>query len=222
MSPRKYSLISLIICLAGLLLLAAGCGSLRTARIRKDVTMNTYKNPDFHIKPGSVIAVVPLTRKGESLGGIASSANDAAAEMMSLKLWNEGFRIIDKIFIKEFLIREGLQFSSYSVKEAVRLGEDLGADYVILTSLTDLEEQTRSVDFLPFQIINTVDASVLVGMNCQLVDVASKQVVWRGAATTQDKNLQLSLRRISLQMIYSLYGAKRPADHVIPGLGLHF
>ena len=209
--------------IALLLSLAAGCGSLRTARIRKAVTINTFREPDFLLEPRSVIAVIPLIHKEEGLSGISSSANEAAAEMLSVKLWNAGFRIIDKIFIKEVLLEHKIEFTNYSVNQAVEVGDALGADYVMLTSITELEEDTRSVDFLPFQVFNTIDTSVLVGLNCKLVDVRGKRVVWSGVATTQDKNLQLSLRRISLQLIYTLQNGKnKPTDRAVPLIGVYF
>ncbi|MEK6777407.1 MAG: hypothetical protein AABY87_11095 [bacterium] len=209
--------------IALLLILATGCGYLRTARIRKAVTINTFREPGILIKPRSVIAVIPLIHKEEGLSGISSSANEAAAEMLSVKLWNAGFRIIDKIFIKEAILEHKIEFTNYSVNQAVEVGDALGADFVMITSITELEEDTRSVDFLPGQVINTVDTSVLVGLNCKLVDVLGNRVIWSGVATTQDKNLQLSLRRISLQLIYTLQDGKdRPKDRSVPLIGVHY
>jgi len=206
-----------------LLSLTAGCASLRTARIRKAVTINTFREPDFQINPKSILAVIPLIHQEESLSGISSTANEAAAEMLSVKLWNAGFRIIDKIFIKEVLLEHKIDFTNYSVSQAVQVGDALGADYVMITSITELEEDTRSVNFLPLQVINTVDTSVLVGLNCKLVDVCGKRIVWSGVATTQDKNLQLGLRRISLHLIYTLQNGKdRPKDRAVPWIGVHF
>jgi hypothetical protein len=201
---------------------ASGCGALRTARIRKDVTLNTHRQADFRIEPPAVIAVVPPIRKDE-LAGISLTISEAAQDMMSLQLWNAGYRIIDKIFIKEVLARETIAFENFSVEQAVRLGEAVDSDYVMLVSLNDFEEDVRSIDFGPFHVVNTVDTSVLVGLNCRLVDVTARRVVWSGVATTQDKNLQLSLRRISRHLIASLQnGTTRPRDRTIPGIGMHF
>ncbi len=202
--------------------MASGCGALRTARIRKDVTMNTHLQADFRVQPDAMIAVVPPIRQDE-LAGISPTISEAAQDMMSLQLWKAGYRIIDKIFIKEVLVRESMAFENFSVEQAVRLGEAVDSDYVMLVSLNDFEEDVRSIDFGPFHVVNTVDTSVLVGLNCRLVHVAAQEVVWSGVATTQDKNLQLSLRRISRHLIASLgKGATRPKDRTIPGIGLHF
>jgi hypothetical protein len=200
-----------------------GCGTLRTVRIRKDVTLKTFREPDFKIKPHSTIAVIPPVKKDETLGGISLSTHEAAQDMMSLKLWQDGYRVIDKVFVKELLEQEKIAFENFSVEQAVHVGKELHADYVMLASLNDFEEDVRSVDFGPFNVINTVDTSVLVGLNCRLVDVASQKVVWSGVATTQDKNLQLSLSRISDYLIATLRnGAKQPKEREIPGLGLHY
>lgn len=219
MGRRLYILTSWI----SLLLLTAGCGSLRTARIRKDVTINTFQSPEFRISRNSTIAVIPAFHREEGIIGLSYTANEAAADMMTLKLWNEGFRVIDRIFVKKILLRDDVEIKSFSVNQAVSVGEVLHADYVMLISLTDLEADTQSIDFGPFNLVNTVDTSVLVGVNCRLIDVAAKQIAWSGAATTQDKNLQLSLRRISLQLIHTLQNGDHQArDRVLPGIGVHY
>jgi len=47
--------------------------------------------------------------------------------------------------------------------------------------------------------------------------------VWTGVATTQDKNLQLSLRRISEYLIATFHnGGKGPKEREVPGIGLHY
>ena len=218
---RKFY--TLILGMVILLAFLSACGMLRTARIRKDVTINFYRDPNFDLLQNIRIAVIPTVPKEAGLSGIPYAANEAAAEIMSVKLWNEGFLIIDKIFIKEVLLKEKMAFSNYSVNEAVLLGGNLGADYVMLTSLTELKEDTRSVDFGPFNIVNTVDTSVLVGLNCRLVDVINRRTVWTGVATTQDKNLQLALRRISLRLIHSIsVHSTKPQDRKIPIIGVHF
>ncbi len=184
--------------------------------------MNFHLQADFAIQPGAVIAVVPPIRQDE-LAGISSTISEAAQDMMSLQLWKAGYRIVDKIFIREALAREAIAFENFSVEQAARLGEAVDSDYVMLVSLNDFEEDVRSIDFGPFHVVNTVDTSVLVGLNCRLVAVAARRVIWSGVATTQDKNLQLSLRRISRHLIASLgNGATPPKDRTIPGIGLHF
>jgi curli biogenesis system outer membrane secretion channel CsgG len=205
-------------------ILVSGCGLLRTARIRKDVTLNTYRNIGSIIQPDSLISIIPVLHKEASLSGISFSVHEAAAEIMSVSLWNTGFRTLDKIFTQEILNRHHMQLTNFSVNQAVSVGKALGADYLVLVSLTELEEVTRSINFGPFQIITTVDTSVLVGLNCRLVDVAKEQVIWTGVATTQDKNLQLALRRISLQLIHSFQNGQKkpPKDRTIPLLGIHY
>jgi len=206
-----------------LLFAFSGCGTLRTARIRKDVTINTFREPDFHIKANSIIAVIPPLKKDEELSGISISTHEAAQDMLSLKLWQGGYHVIDKIFVKELLEQELIAFEDFSVDQAVNVGERLGTNYVMLVSMNDFEEDVRSVDFGPFNVINTVDTSVLVGLNCRLIDVAAKKVVWTGVATTQDKNLQLSLRRISEHLIATLHnGGKGPKEREVPGIGMHY
>jgi len=208
-----------------LALTVAGCGSLRTARIRKEVTVNTFVNPEIEIAEGSVFVVLPALRTEEGPIGFSTRAVEAAADMIALKLWEQGFRVADKFFAKEMLFQRGIEFTRISVNEAVTVGEALNAGYVLIVSLNDLEADTRAVSFGPFNLVNTVDTSVLVGLHCRVIDVAAKQVVWSGAATTQDKNLQLSLRRIAVNLIYSFHngtGSKKPKDRSVPGLGLHY
>jgi len=204
-------------------ILLFGCGTIRTARIRKDVTINTFREPDFQIKAHSVIAVIPPLKKDEELSGISISTHEAAQDMMSLKLWQGGYHVVDKIFVKELLEQEQIEFESFSVDQAVEVGGWLKANYVMLISMNDFEEDVRSVDFGPFNLINTVDTSVLVGLNCRLVDVTAKKIVWTGVATTQDKNLQLSLRRISDHLIATFHhGRRMPKEREVPGIGLHY
>ncbi len=206
-----------------LLLFTTGCGSLRTARIRKEVTINTYQHPEFIIPRESTVAVVPSFSADTGLTGFSYTASEAAVDIMTLKLWNEGFQVIDRIFIKEILLKEEIDFTRFSVKQAVSAGMVLGADYVMMISLTDLEGDTQAIAFGPLHLVSTVDTSVLVGVNCKLVDVYAKQIVWSGAATTQDKNLQLCLRRIATKLIYTLQNEiKAPKDRTIPMIGVHY
>lgn len=213
---------------AWILLLAltvVGCGSLRTARIRKEVTVKTYGSPESNIAEGSVFVVLPALRTEEGPIGFSTRAVEAAADMIALKLWDQGFRVADKFFAKEMLFHRGIEFTHISLDQAVTVGEALHAGYVLIVSLNDLEADTRAVSFGPFNLVNTVDTSVLVGLHCRVIDVAAKRVVWSGAATTQDKNLQLSLRRIAVNLIYSFHngsGTKKPKDRSVPGLGLHY
>jgi hypothetical protein len=207
------------------LIVAAGCGSLRTARIRKEVTINTFQDPGFKIAKNSFFAVLPAVRQEAGTGGFSYRAAEAAADMISLKLWDQGFRVIDKFFAKEVLARNEIEYTDISLNQAVYVGQALDADYVLIISLNDLEEDTRAVAFGPFSLVNTVDTSVLVGLHCRLIDVSAQRVIWSGAATTQDKNLQLSLRRIALQLIYTFHngdGVRKPKDRAMPGLGFHY
>jgi curli biogenesis system outer membrane secretion channel CsgG len=220
MNRKLYILTGWIVLL---LFLTAGCSSLRTARTRKDVTITTHQDPQFKIYRDSTIAVIPSFHSEEGIIGFSYTANEAAADMLTLKLWNEGFRIVDRIFIKEILLSKEIEFKSFSVNQAVSVGEVLDADYVMLISLTDLEGDTRSIAFGPLNLVNTVDTSVLVGVNCRLIDVAAQQIAWSGAATTQDKNLQLCLRRISLHLIDTLHnGEEQRKDRAIPFVGIHY
>ena len=208
-----------------LALTVAGCGSIRTARIRKEVTVNTFGNPGLKIASGSVFVVLPALRTEEGPIGFSTRAVEAAADMIAVKLWDEGFRVVDKFFAKEMLFQSGIEFTHVSLDQAVTVGEALSASYVLIVSLNDLEADTRAVSFGPFNLVNTVDTSVLVGLHCRVIDVDAKKVVWSGAATTQDKNLQLSLRRIAVNLIYSFHngsGTKKPKDRSVPGLGLHY
>jgi len=203
-------------------LISGACGTLRTARIRKDVTVTTYRRPEFAMRRGSVIAVVPLAPERESLSSVSLSSHEAAADMFALKFWERGFVVIDRVFIKEAFDREGTKLAGFSLARAVEVGGMFEADYVLLVSLADLEEHSQSLEFGPFNVVNTVDTSALVGVNCRLIDVASRQVVWSGAATTQDKNLQLCLRRIVLRLLQTLGPATEYREREIPGLGVHF
>jgi len=222
---RRNRLLPVIGLLLLSIVLSSGCGTLRTARIRKDVTINTFLDPDFRIRSHSVIAVVLPLKKEGGLNRIPISTHEAAQDMMSLKLWQKGFHVIDKIFVKELLEQEKIALEDFSVDQAVKVGRKLRADYIMLVSMNDFEEDVRSVDFGPFNVIDTVDTSALVGLNCRLVDVAAEKVVWTGVATTQDKNLQLSLRRISEHLIFSLHAdgeGQEPEERELPGIGLHY
>lgn len=184
---RKLKLFSVVLAIG---LLAGACG----VAIVRPVEVNTHKRPTFTMEKINRIAVL------EVRGQAASSA----ADILSMRLMDSGFNVIERARIKDVLKESNIKLAhDEDVKEASKIGNILDADSILIVSVSDM---TTGQQMIPGGCGSQarIESVVAMGVTARLVDVKTSEVIWVGAASTQDKSLQVCLTRMSDKLIDSI------------------
>jgi len=173
-----------------------GCG----VRIVRPVTLESHKRPTFDLKKINKIAVLEASKGGQEQVG--------AADIMSLKLLDHGFNVIERSKIRDVMEENKLKIKDdQDVRVARELGKLLNVNSIMIMGISELTQSQQNIPgrfFKPPRIETVVSA----GITARLVDIQTSEVIWVGAATTQDKSMQKSLMRISNQMIANITDKK--------------
>ena len=172
-----------------LVLLVGGCG----VAIVRPVEMNTHKRPTFSMAKINRIAVLEVQKTASS-----------AADIMAMRLMDSGFNVIERARIKDVLKETNIQLShDEDVKNAAEIGNILDADSILIISISDM---TSGQQMIPGGCTTParIESVVAMGVTARLVDVKTSEVIWVGAASTQDKSMQVCLTRICDDLISSI------------------
>jgi hypothetical protein len=192
-----------LIFLIALLLLFA-CSSLQTARIRQEVTIDTHFSERADLSKSATIMVLTLAQEEKVFSKTTRSANEAAADIFSLELLNDGFNVIDRAVINDSMSVENIGLQAADLGKILKMGQSLEADFLILTNLFENLQASHKIDFLPWHVLTTLDTSANIGMSSRMIDIKRGDVTWVGIATTQDQNFQMAIQRIAQELIASL------------------
>jgi len=196
---------SAVFCLL-LISTAAGCTSLQSARIRQDVTIDTHVASTTSLPSMATLMVLTLPLEDLSLSKTTLTVNEAAADIVSLELLNGGFNVIDRAVVNDYMRLQGIGLRSGELSKILGMGESLEAHYLILTNLFENLQASHKIDFLPWNILTSLDTSANIGISARMIDLKRGEVVWVGIATTQDQNFQTAIQRIARELISSLQG----------------
>lgn len=183
-----------------------GCTSLQTARIRQEVTIDTHVASTERPPSISTLMVLTLPLEEASFSKTTLTVNEAAADIFSLELLNGGFNVIDRAVVNDYMNHHGIGLRSAELTKIMEMGESLDAGYLILTNLFENLQASHKIDFLPWNVLTSLDTSANIGISSRMIDLKSGHVVWIGIATTQDQNFQTAIQRIARELIASLQG----------------
>ncbi len=185
-------------------LLFPACTSLQSARIRQDVTLDTHGigSVDFDHRP--TVIVLSLAQEEKTLSKTTLAANEATADILSVELLNRGLKVIDRANLNDFMKENNLKLRSANLDRIIKMGRGLHADYLILTNLFENLQASHEINFLPGQVLTSIDTSANIGVSSRMVDLKTGKVIWVGIATTQDQNFQKAIQRIAGKLIASL------------------
>lgn len=185
----KFRLLILGVLLVGII---GACG----VAIVRPVTINTHKRPTFNMAKVNRLAVLEASSQ--------SASSTSAADIMSLRLLDHGFNVIERARIKSLLNEFNLKLSyDEDVKGAVKIGDLLEAQSLLLISISDT---TSGQQMIPGGCMSQarIESVMSMGITARLVDVNTSEVIWVGAASTQDRGLQECLTRMSDELIKSI------------------
>lgn len=174
---------------AGLYLGACGVAMVRP------VTVNTHKRPSFSMTKVNRVATLESTKVTNA---------SAAADIMSLRLLDHGFNVIERAKIKDVLNEYDIKLThDEDVSGAKKLGEILDADSIVIVTISDF---TSGQQMIPGGCAQQarIESVISMGITARLVDIKTSEVIWVGAASTQDKSLQACLTRMSDELISSI------------------
>ncbi len=185
-------------------MIVSACTPLQKARIRQDVTLDTYVAEPVDFEHRKTLIVLTLAQEERTLSKTTLAANEATVDILSVELLNRGLKIIDRANINDFMKENDLELRSADVTKIIEMGRDFDADYLILTNLFENLQASHEITFLPGQVLTSIDTSANIGVSSRMVDLKTGQVVWVGIATTQDQNFQKAIQRIAEKLIFSL------------------
>ena len=191
---------------AALLLLAGACRPLQTARVRQEVTADVYGTGALGLGPDTRLVVLTLAREERTLSKTTRTANEAAADIVSLELLNRGFRVVDRSVVNDAASEQGVDLKAGDLSRVLALVRGLSADYLVLTNLFENLQASHAIQFLPGNVLTSIDTSANIGLSARVLDLESGRVVWAGMATTQDQNFQQAIHRIARRLIASMEG----------------
>lgn len=194
---------SAVFCLL-LISTVAGCTSLQSARIRQDVTIDTHVGSTTSLPAITTLMVLTLPLEESSFSKTTLTVNEAAADIVSLELLDRGFNVVDRAVVNDYMRHQGIGLRSGELTKILKMGESLEADYLILTNLFENLQASHKIDFLPWNILTSLDTSANIGISSRMIDLKRGEVVWVGIATTQDQNFQTAIQRISRELISTL------------------
>lgn len=185
----KVKPVVIAFCLAGFYVGACGVAMVRP------VTVNTHKRPSFSMSKVNRVAVLEAAT-------VQNAA--AAADIFSLRLLDHGFNVIERAKIKDVLNEYDIKLShDEDVAGAKKLGEILDADSIVIVSISDY---TSGQQMIPGGCARQarIESVISMGVTSRLVDIQTSEVIWVGAASTQDKSLQACLTRMADELINSI------------------
>lgn len=187
-----------------ILLYLISCSSMQTARIRQEVTIDTYSEKQIQMKAPPTIMVLTLAQEEKTLSKTTRTANEAAADILSLELRNRGLNVVDRAVINDYMKENRIKMQANDLERILDMGGTLNADLLILTNLFENLQGSHAINFLPGDVLTTVDTSANIGITARMINLKENEVVWVGIATTQDLNFQMAIQRISEKLIASL------------------
>ncbi len=187
-----------------LLFCLLSCGSLYTARVRQEVSVDSHLEHEIDFKARNRIMVLTLAQEEKTLAKTTLTANEATTDLVSLALLNRGFQVIDRAHVNDFMQENDLRLDSADVSKIIEMGRLLDADFLIVTNLFQNLQASHAISFLPGEVLTSIDTSANIGVSSRMLDLESRQVIWVGIATTQDQNFQTAIQRIADKLIASL------------------
>jgi len=187
-----------------LVLFIHGCSSLQNARIRQEVTIDTYFDEEADLSNRTRMMVLTLAQEEKTLSKTTLTANEAAADILSLELLNRGFYVLDRAVLNDYMEENEIKLNSTELTKIIVMGQLLEMDFLILTNLFENIQASHKIDFLPWHVLTTLDTSANIGVSSRMIDLRNGDVIWFGIATTQDQNFQKSIQRIASELITNL------------------
>ena len=147
-----------------------------------------------------------MAREEQTLSKTTRTANEAAADIVSLELLNRGFHVVDRSVVNDAAREGGIELEAGDLSRILDLGRDLSADYLVLINLFENLQASHAIRFLPGNVLTSIDTSANIGLSARILDLTNGRVVWAGMATTQDQNFQKAIHRIARRLIASMEG----------------
>jgi curli biogenesis system outer membrane secretion channel CsgG len=180
------------------------CSSLQKARIRQEVTIDTHFADEADLNNRNRMMVLTLAQEEKTLSKTTLTANEAASDILSLELLNRGFQVLDRAVVNDYMEENEIKLNSTELTKIIVMGQMLDTDFLILTNLFENIQASHKINFLPWNVLTTVDTSANIGVSARMIDLKKEEVIWFGIATTQDQNFQKSIQRIAMELISSL------------------
>ena len=149
-------------------------------KVNLPVYVENYSNSDK-----STVAIMPfrVQNQFDRLHDVypIQVANMIASHINSNITTSEHFRVLDRDYNNEFLAeRNQLIHGNVAVRELARLGQQLGADYLIVGEILDLILETRIEQFYDAKVeIHQVSLSI----SARVIEFATRRVCWSGTLT---------------------------------------
>lgn len=187
-----------------LVFVIAACSPLQKARIRQEVTIDAHIEEHVELTSQNKIMVLSFAHEETTLSKTTLSANEATADIMSLKLLDSGFHVIDRAVINDYIKKEHIDSQNMDFSILLKMGRTFSSDYLILINLFEYFQDSHAIRFLPGNVLTSIDTSTNIGLSSRMIDLRTGEVIWVGVATTQDQNFQKAIQRVSEKMIASL------------------
>jgi hypothetical protein len=187
-----------------LVLFIHGCSSLQKARIRQEVTIDTYFAEEADLSNRTRIMVLTLAQEEKTLSKTTLTANEATADILSLELLNRGFQVLDRAVVNDYMEENEIKLNSTELTKIIVMGQLLEMDFLILTNLFENIQASHKIDFLPWHVLTSLDTSANIGVSSRMIDLRNGDIIWFGIGTTQDQNFQKSIQRIASDLITNL------------------
>jgi hypothetical protein len=157
------------------------------------VTIERYASPGLPTQDRRRIYAIPpidLTRK--SAESVVFFKDKLTAYLVQSRRFAVVDRENDQVFQKEMAV---LRSADVPLSETVRIGQVIGADYIVIPKLRKLEQRdTRTLTPVTNETI--IKRTAVMTLDYTLVDVATRQIKWTGSF---DKQKVGSLEEIVLQ-----------------------
>jgi hypothetical protein len=157
------------------------------------VTIERYASPGLPTQDRRRIYAIPpidLTRK--SAESVVFFKDKLTAYLVQSRRFAVVDRENDQVFQKEMAV---LRSDDVPLSETVRIGQVIGADYIVIPKLRKLEQRDTRI-LMPVTNETIIKRIAVMTLDYTLVDVATKQIKWTGSF---DKQKVGSLEEIVLQ-----------------------
>ncbi len=133
------------------------------------------------------VAVMPFNIKAAVSHDLDFSYNEAASEEVAVALMNEGwFDILERSELRRVVDEQSFQMTDLVDRAtAVRVGEMLGAEYILVGSVTGLSGKRMDNEIAGF---GNRQAQVIAHLTGRLVEVRTGRVVLAGRGTGKVTN----------------------------------
>jgi curli biogenesis system outer membrane secretion channel CsgG len=138
------------------------------------------------------MAILPfrIDRRAPATASELKLVDGLANQLMEELTNSKKFRLLDRAFLYEYQSEIGeLRSAETHPEDALRLGQKLGADYVVVGNLDDFDIETETK---PMYGSNEARYKMEGEIQYRLIEVASKEVVWVGSHSPQHTHQEIT------------------------------